>query len=95
MYEFKLYLVGQTPKSITLVGEMKKLLAEAFDGHYNLEVIDIIEKPQLAEKDKIIATPTLEEISPEPVKRVVGYLSDKERVGLALGLIPRQENVIK
>lgn len=95
MYEFKLYLVGQTPKSITLVGEMKRLLTEAFDGHYNLEVIDIIENPQLAEKYKIIATPTLEKLSPEPVRRVIGNLADKERVLLALGLTTRQEGVIK
>ncbi len=92
MYEFKLYVVGQTPKSLTVVWELTKLLKDRFDDHYNLEVIDIIENPEQAEKDRILATPTLEKVSPEPVRRIVGDLSDKEMVLPALGLTPQEEN---
>ena len=88
MYEFKLYVVGQTPKSLTVVWELTKLLKDAFGDQYNLEVIDIIENPEQAEKDRILATPTLEKVSPEPVRRIVGNLSDKEMVLSALGLTP-------
>ncbi len=92
MYEFKLYLVGRTPKSLKVIEEVVRLLKDAFDGHYNLEAIDIIESPELAENAKILATPTLEKVSPEPKKRIIGDLSDKETVLLALGLTPQEEN---
>jgi len=92
MYEFKLYVVGQTPKSLTVVWELTRLLKDAFGDQYNLEVIDIIENPEQTEKDRILATPTLEKVSPEPVRRIVGDLSDKEMVLPALGLTPQEEN---
>ena len=92
MYEFKLYLVNRTKKSLMIIEELAILLKDAFDGHYNLEVIDIIERPELAEKAKILATPTLEKVSPEPVIKIVGDFSDKETVLLALGLTPQEEN---
>ena len=86
MYEFRLYVVGQTPKSTTVIENLKGLLESSFDGHYNLEVIDITENLEMAEKDNILATPTLQKASPEPVRTVVGDLSDKETVLLALVL---------
>ena len=86
MYEFKLYVVGRTPKSIDIIEDLVKILEDALDGHYHLDVIDIIESPELAEKDRILATPTLEKASPGPVKTIVGDLSDKERILLTLGL---------
>ncbi len=92
MQELKLYLAGRTPKSLTVIEELTKLLKDVFDGHYHLEVIDIIENPEQAEKDRILATPTLEKVSPEPVRRIIGDLSDKETVLLALGLTPQEEN---
>ncbi len=92
MYEFKLYVIGQTPKSVEVIEELVKLLEDAFDSHYHLEVVDIIKNPELAEKDKILATPTLVKASPPPEKRVVGDLSDKETVLSALGLTPQEEN---
>ncbi len=92
MYEFKLYLVGRTPKSLTVIEELTKLLKDAFDDHYNLEVIDIIENPEQTEKDRILATPTLEKVSPEPVRRIVGDLSDIERVLTALDLTAEKES---
>ncbi len=85
MYEFRLYVVGQTPKSITLGDDLKGLLESTFDGHYNLKVIDVIENPEMAEKDNILATPTLIKSSPPPEKRVIGDLSNREKVLLNLG----------
>ncbi len=95
MYKFKLYVVGRTPKSVEVIEELVKLLEDALDGYYDLEVIDIIESPELAEKDRILATPALEKVSPEPVRKIVGDLSDKERVLLTLGLTAQQEEVKK
>ena len=95
MYDFKLYLIGRTPKSVEVLEELVKLLEDALESHYHLEVIDIIESPELAEKDEILATPALEKVSPEPLRRIFGDLSDKERVLLALGLTAQQEEVIK
>ena len=86
MYEFRLYVVGQTPKSTTVIENLKGLLESTFEGHYSLEVIDITENLEMAEKNNIVATPTLQKASPEPVRTVVGDLSDKETVLLALVL---------
>ncbi len=92
MYEFRFFVTGQTPKSRDLIEKLVTILQEAFDGHYHLDVIDIVEKPELAEQDKILATPTLEKVSPEPVRRIVGDLLEKETLLLALGLTPQEEN---
>jgi len=86
MYELKLYVVGRTPKSVEVIEELVKLLEDALDSHYHLEVIDIIESPELAHKDKILATPTLVKASPPPERRVIGDLSDRKKVLLGLGL---------
>ncbi len=86
MYEFKLYLVGCIPKSVEVIEELVKLLEDALDGHYDLEVIDIIESPELAEKDRIWATPTLVKAAPPPEIRIVGGLPNKDRVLSAFGL---------
>jgi PAS domain S-box-containing protein len=87
MYEFKLYVIGRMPKSIDVIEELVKLLEDTLGGYYHLDVIDIIESPELAEKGNIVATPTLVKVAPEPQKRVVGDLSDKDKVLSALGLI--------
>ena len=86
MYEFKLYVVGRTAKSTRTIEELKTLLTSAFDGHYRLEVIDVTQNPQLAQANKVLATPTLEKVTPEPARKVVGDLSNSETVLLALGL---------
>ncbi len=95
MYELKLYVVGRTPKSVEVIEELVKLLEDALDSHYHLEVIDIIESPELADKANILATPALERVAPGPVRKIIGDLSDKERVLLALGLTAQQEEVKK
>lgn len=93
MYEFKLYVIGRTPKSIDVIEELVQLLEDALNSYYHLEVIDIIESPVLAEKAKILATPSLEKVSPEPARKIIGDLSDKERVLLTLGLTALQEEI--
>jgi len=85
MYEFRLYVVGQTPKSTTVIENLKEFLESTFDGHYNLEVIDVIENLEMAEKDNILATPTLIKSSPPPERRVIGDLSNREKLLLNLG----------
>lgn len=86
MYELKLYVVGRTPKSIKVVSSLKQLLEDALKDRYSLKVIDVIEDPELAEQGGILATPTLKKISPEPARKVIGDLSDKETVLAALDL---------
>ncbi len=92
MYEFRLYVVGRTPESLTVTDELVKLLEDALDSDCSLEVIDVIESPELAEKAKILATPTLEKVAPGPVRKVVGDLSDKEAILQALGLTPQEKS---
>ncbi len=95
MYELKLYVVGQTPKSVKIIEELVKLLEDALDSHYHLNVIDVVENPEMAHKNNILATPTLQKVLPEPVRTIVGDLSDKETVLLALGLTDLQEEAEK
>ena len=95
MYEFKLYVVGRTPKSVDVIEELVQLLEDALNSYYHLDVIDVIESPELAEKDGILATPVLEKVAPVPVRKIVGDLSDRERVLLVLGLTAQQEEVKK
>ena len=86
MFELKLYIVGKTPKSTKIVNDLKQLLEDALKDRYSLQIIDVIEDPELAERGGILATPTLEKVSPEPARKVVGDLSDKETVLAALSL---------
>jgi len=95
MYELKLYVVGRTAKSIDIIEDLVKILEDGLDSHYHLDVIDIIESPGLAEEAKILATPALEKVAPGPVTKIVGDLSDKERVLLTLGLTAQHEKVTK
>ena len=95
MYKFRLYVVGRTPRSVELIEESVKLLEYAFNGRYHLDVIEVIESPELADKNEIMATPALEKVSPEPVRKVIGDLSDKQSVLSALGLTAQQEEEIK
>ncbi len=95
MYKFKLYLYmsGETPPSVADAYNLRVLLDEELKGQYSLEVINVLDNPQRAENDNILATPTLIKVAPPPERRVVGDLSDKERVLLALGLTAQQEEV--
>jgi len=86
-YVLKLYVTGATPRSQAALKNLKKILDEDYKGVYSLKVIDVIKHPKLAEDDKILATPTLIRILPPPVARIIGDLSNKEKVLLGLDLV--------
>ena len=94
MYKFKLYLYmsGETPPSVAGAYNLRVLLDKELKGQYSLEVINVLDNPQRAEEDNILATPTLVKASPPPEKRVVGDLSDKDKVLSALGLTAEKES---
>lgn len=85
-WNLRLYVAGQTPRSITAFSNLKKLCEERLAGRYKIEVIDLMKQPQLAQNDQIIAIPTLVRKLPEPIKRVVGDLSNIERVLVGMDL---------
>ena len=84
----KLYIMGETCNSIHAMANIKRLCQEELKGKFELRVIDVQKYPQLAENDKIVAVPTLIKQLPEPVRRLVGDLSDREKVLLGLDIIP-------
>ena len=87
-FNLRLYVAGQTPKSITALANLKAICEEHLAGRYRIEVIDLLERPQLAAGDQILAVPTLVRRLPEPLKKIIGNLSDKERVLVGLDLRP-------
>lgn len=87
-WELRLYVAGQTSKSIAAFSNLKKLCEEHLQGQYRIEVIDLLENPALAKGDQIFAIPTLVRKLPEPIKKIIGDLSNKERVLVGLNLIP-------
>jgi circadian clock protein KaiB len=87
-YNLRLYVAGQTPKSITALANLKKICEQHLVGRYQIEVIDLLEHPQLAAGDQILAVPTLVRRLPEPLKRIIGNLSDMDRVLVGLDLRP-------
>ncbi|AVH65448.1 circadian clock protein KaiB [Nostoc sp. 'Peltigera membranacea cyanobiont' N6] len=86
-YVLKLYVAGNTPNSVRALKTLKDILEQEFEGAYALKVIDVLKSPQLAEEDKILATPTLSKILPPPVRKIIGDLSDRERVLIGLDLL--------
>ena len=87
-WELRLYVAGQTAKSMAAFSNLKKLCEEHLQGQYRIEVIDLLENPALAKGDQIFAIPTLVRKLPEPIKKIIGDLSNKERVLVGLNLIP-------
>lgn len=85
-YRLKLYITGQTSRSQQAIDNLRDLLEKEFPGQYELQVIDVLEQPQLAEEHKVMATPTLIRDLPPPVRRVIGDLSDRHKVLLGLDL---------
>ena len=85
----RLYVAGQTPKSMTAFANLKKICEEHLAGQYEIEVVDLLENPQLARGDQILAIPTLVRKLPEPVRKIIGDLSNTERVLIGLDLLPR------
>lgn len=87
-WELRLYVAGQTPKSITAFNNLKKVCEEHLAGKYKIEVVDLIKNPQLAQGDQIVAIPTLVRKLPSPVRKIIGDLSNTERVLVGLQLRP-------
>ena len=85
-YNLRLYIAGQTPKSLAAVTNLKRLCDTHLAGRYSVEIIDLIDEPQLAITDQILALPTLVRRLPEPLKRIIGDLSKTERVLIGLDI---------
>lgn len=87
-YELRLYVAGKTAKSVTALTNLEKYCEEHLKGQYKIEVIDLLMKPQLAEGDQIFAIPTLVRKVPEPIRKIIGDLSDEEKVLVGLNIRP-------
>ena len=84
----RLYVAGQTPKAIAAFTNLKKICEEKLNGKFSIEVIDLLTSPQLGAEDQILALPTLVRKLPVPVRKIIGDLSDTERVLVGLNLLP-------
>ncbi|MGJ4942985.1 circadian clock KaiB family protein [Bradyrhizobium sp. STM 3843] len=87
-YNLRLYVAGQTPKSVAAIANLKKLCETHLPGRYTIEVIDLMKDPALAQRDQIVAIPTLIRQLPEPLKRIIGDLSNAEKVLVGLDIAP-------
>ena len=88
-WELRLYVAGQTPKSLTAFANLKKICEEHLKGKYHIEVVDLLKNPQLAGGDQILAIPTLVRKLPPPIKKIIGDLSNTLRVLVGLDIRPR------
>jgi circadian clock protein KaiB len=86
--ELRLYVAGQTPKSLIALRNLKKICEEHLQGRYRLHVIDLVKTPQLAQDDQILAIPTLVRNLPHPIRKIIGDLSDTQRVLVGLNIRP-------
>jgi circadian clock protein KaiB len=87
-WNLRLYVAGQTDKSIRAIRNLNRFCVEHLEGRFTIEVIDLLERPQLAESDQILAIPTLVRRLPEPIKKIIGDLSNEERVLVGLDIRP-------
>jgi circadian clock protein KaiB len=87
-YLLKLYVTGQTARAQRAIANLRRICEEELSGQYEMVVIDVLERPQLAEDERILATPTVVRELPAPIRRIIGDLSDSERVLLGLDLRP-------
>jgi len=87
-YELRLYVAGKTAKSVTALANLKRYCEEHLKGQYKIEVIDLLVQPQLAEGDQIFAIPTLVRKVPEPIRKIIGDLSNEEKVLVGLNIRP-------
>jgi circadian clock protein KaiB len=85
-WQLRLYVAGQTPKSMTAFSNLNKICESHLNGRYRIEVIDLVKQPQLSKGDQILAIPTLVRKLPQPVRKIIGDLSDTERVLVGLDL---------
>jgi circadian clock protein KaiB len=87
-YNLRLYVAGQTPKSIAAIANLNRLCEAHLPGRYRIEVVDLMKNPALAQRDQIVAIPTLIRQLPEPLKRIIGDLSNAEKVLVGLDIRP-------
>ncbi len=87
-YELRLYVAGQTPRSLAAFANLKQICEQHLAGRYHIEVIDLLRNPRLAAGDQILAIPTLVRKLPPPIKKIIGDLSNTERVLVGLNLLP-------
>ncbi len=90
IWELRLYVAGVTPKSIEAFANLKNICEEHLAGKYHIEVVDLLESPRLARGDQILAIPTLVRKLPEPIRKIIGDLSNTEKVLVGLEIIPRR-----
>jgi circadian clock protein KaiB len=90
-WQLRLYVAGQTPKSMAAFANLKTICEEHLKGQYTIEVIDLLENPKLAKGDQILAIPTLVRKLPPPIRKIIGDLSNTERVLVGLNLFQREE----
>jgi circadian clock protein KaiB len=88
-YHLRLYVAGQTVKSLAAIANLKRVCAEHLAGRYEIEVIDLLLQPKLAAGDQILAIPTLVRRLPAPLKRIIGDLSDTEKMLVGLDILPK------
>ncbi len=88
-WELRLYIAGQSAKSVTAIANLKRICEEHLHGRYTIEVVDLLEHPQLARGEQIVALPTLVRKLPVPIRHIVGDLSNTERALVGLQLRPR------
>jgi circadian clock protein KaiB len=88
LWQLRLYVAGQTPKSLTAFSNLKQICESHLKGRYSIEVIDLMARPQLSKGDQILAIPTLVRKLPQPVRKIIGDLSNTERVLVGLDLRP-------
>ncbi len=88
-WELRLYIAGKTARAITAFANLKKICEDHLKGQYSIEIVDLLKKPQLARGDQILAVPTLVRKLPEPVRKIIGDLSNTERVLVGLDLRPK------
>jgi circadian clock protein KaiB len=91
-WNLRLYTAGQSPKSLAALENLKRVCEEHLAGRYTIEVVDLLKNPRLAKDDQIVAIPTLVRKLPEPLRRMVGDLSDTERTLVGLQLRPKKMN---
>jgi circadian clock protein KaiB len=88
-WNLRLYIAGSTPRAVTALENLKKLCQEHLGNKYTIEVVDLLKSPQLAKGDEIVAVPTLVRKLPEPVRKIIGDLSNREKVLIGLDLQPK------
>jgi circadian clock protein KaiB len=93
VWKLRLYVAGQTPKSLTAFANLKRICDDHLKGRYTIEVIDLVEKPRLAKDDQILALPTLVRHLPSPMRKIIGDLSNTERVLVGLDIVSAPSEV--